>query len=91
MQKVTKDNLYEEISNLLITKFGVDEEEITLNSILGDDLNLGPNEIEELILDICEKHSTEHERVIDSLDHEELEEVTVAELVDTFADILKLD
>jgi len=91
MYKMTKDSLYEEISNLLINKFGVDESEITINSTLGDDLNLGPAEIEELILDICEKHNTEHEKVIDSLDHDELEEVTVSDLVDTLADILKLD
>lgn len=88
---MSKDNLYEEISNLLINKFGVDESDISISSILGDDLNLGPSEIEELILDICEKHKAEHEKVIDSLDHEELEEVTVSDLVDTFADILKLD
>ena len=88
---MSKDGIYEEISNLLINKFGVDENDISLNSTLGDDLNLGPAEIEELILDICEKHGTEHEKVIDSLDHEELEEVTVSDLVDTFADILKLD
>ena len=91
MYKMSKDSLYEEISNLLTTKFGVDESEITLNSILGDDLNLGPAEIEELILDICEKHKAEHEKVIDSLDHEDLEEVTISDLVDTLADILKLD
>jgi hypothetical protein len=91
MYKMSKDNLYEEISNLLINKFGVEEGDIKLSSTLGDDLNLGPSEIEELILDVCEKHSAEHEKVIDSLDHEELEEVTVADLVDTFADILKLD
>jgi len=88
---MSKDGLYEEILNILTNKFGVDENEVSINSILGDDLNLGPTEIEELILDICEKHGAEHERVIDSLDHEELEEVTVADLVDTFADILKLD
>lgn len=88
---MSKDNLYEEISNLLINKFGVDESDISLNSTLGDDLNLGPAEIEELILDVCEKHNTEHEKIINSLDHEELEEVTVSDLVDTFADILKLD
>jgi hypothetical protein len=91
MYKMSKDGLYEEISNLLINKFGVDEGDIKLSSILGDDLNLGPAEIEELILDVCEKHNAEHEKVIDSLDHEELEEVTVSDLVDTFADILKLD
>lgn len=91
MYKMSKDDLYEEISNLLINKFGVDESDIKISAILGDDLNLGPAEIEELILDICEKHSAEHEKVIDSLDHEELEEVTMSDLVDTFADILKLD
>lgn len=91
MYKMTKDSLYEEVSNLLINKFGVEESEITINSTLGDDLNLGPAEIEELILDICEKHNTEHEKVIGSLDHDELEEVTVSDLVDTLADILKLD
>ena len=91
MYKMSKDGLYEEISNLLINKFGVDEGDIKLSSILGDDLNLGPAEIEELILDVCEKHNAEHEKVIDSLDHEELEEVTVSDLVDTFADILKPD
>ena len=91
MYKMSKDGLYEEISNLLINKFGVDEGDIKLSSTLGDDLNLGPAEIEELILDVCEKHNAEHEKVIDSLDHEELEEVTVSDLVDTFADILKLD
>lgn len=88
---MTKDGLYEEILGLLTNKFGLDENDISLNSILGDDLNLGPAEIEELILDICEKHGTEHEKIIDSLDHEELEEVTVSDLVDTFADILKID
>ncbi len=91
MYKMSKDGLYEEISNLLVNKFGVDEGDIKVSSILGDDLNLGPAEIEELILDVCEKHSADHDRVIDSLDHDELEEVTVADLVDTFADILKFD
>jgi hypothetical protein len=91
MYKTSKDDLFNEISQLLINKFGVDEEEIALNSILGDDLNLGPAEIEELILDICEKHKAEHEKVINSLDHEELEEVTITDLVDTLADTLKLD
>ena len=91
MYKTSKDDLFNEISQLLINKFGVDEDEITLNSILGDDLNLGPAEIEELILDICEKHNAEHEKVINSLDHEELEEVTITDLVDTLADTLKLD
>ena len=91
MYKTSKDDLFNEISQLLINKFGVDEDEITLNSILGNDLNLGPAEIEELILDICEKHNAEHEKVINSLDHEELEEVTITDLVDTLADTLKLD
>jgi len=91
MYKTSKDDLFNEISQLLINKFGVDEDEITLNSILGNDLNLGPAEIEELILDICEKHNAEHEKVIRSLDHEDLEEVTITDLVDTLADTLKLD
>jgi hypothetical protein len=91
MYKTSKDDLFNEISQLLINKFGVDEDEITLNSILGNDLNLGPAEIEELILDICEKHNAEHEKVIGSLDHEDLEEVTITDLVDTLADTLKLD
>lgn len=91
MYKTSKDDLFNEISQLLINKFGVDEDEIALNSILGDDLNLGPSEIEELILDICEKHNAEHEKVISSLDHEDLEEVTISDLVDTLADTLKLD
>jgi len=91
MYKTSKDDLFNEISQLLINKFGVDEDEITLNSILGNDLNLGPAEIEELILDICEKHNAEHEKVIGSLDHEDLEEVTISDLVDTLADTLKLD
>jgi hypothetical protein len=79
------------LKQLLLNKFGVDEDEITLNSILGNDLNLGPAEIEELILDICEKHNAEHEKVIGSLYHEDLEEVTITDLVDTLADTLKLD
>jgi len=91
MYKTSKDDLFNELSQLLINKFGVDEDEITLNSILGNDLNLGPAEIEELILDICEKHNAEHEKVIGSLDHEDLEEVTITDLVDTLADTLKLD
>lgn len=91
MYKTTKDDLYNEIVTLLTSKFGVDEDEVTINSILGDDLNLGPAEIEELILDICEKHNTPHETLIDELDHEELEEVTISDLIDTLADQLKID
>lgn len=91
MEKYTKEALLEEIKKLLVEKYGVDDDHLTDQSTFGEDLNMGASEIQEVVLDICEKDGHfDYEEVIESID-EDLEELTVFELVDYIADSLKID
>jgi len=91
MQKYNKEDLLSEVKNLLVEKYGVDEKNMEDYSILGEDLNLGVAEIQELILDICEKDGTyDYEEVLSSIEAD-LEDLTVLELTEHIADSLKID
>ena len=91
MEKYTKEALLEEIKKLLVDKYGVDEDHLNDHSTFGEDLNMGVAEIQEVILDICEKDGHfDYEDVIESIE-DDLEELTVVELVEYIADSLKID
>jgi hypothetical protein len=88
--KVTKEDVYNEVVKTLVSKYGVDEEILTNDAILGDDLNLGVLEIQDFLLDISDKYQFEYEDLIENID-EELEELTVAETVAYIYEALKFD
>jgi hypothetical protein len=91
MPKYSKETLLIEIKKLLVEKYGVDEEHLGDFSTLGEELNLGVSEIQELILDVCEKDGNfDYEEVLNSID-EDLEDLTVSELSEYIADSLKID
>ena len=50
--KVTKEDVYNEVVKILVSKYGVDEDLLTNDATLGDDLNLGTPEIQDFLLDI---------------------------------------
>jgi len=85
-----KEDIYNEVIKILTTKYGVDEDEVNSNSILGDDLNLGTLEIQDFLLDVSEKYQFEYEDLIENIE-EELEELTTSETVNYIYDALKLD
>jgi hypothetical protein len=85
-----KEDIYNEVIKILTTKYGVDEDEVNSNSILGDDLNLGTLEIQDFLLDVSEKYQFEYEDLIENIE-EELEELTISETVNYIYDALKLD
>ena len=91
--KVTKEDVYNEVVKILVSKYGVDEDLLTNDATLGDDLNLGTPEIQDFLLDISDKYQFEYEDLIDSIKDEidELEELTVAEVVAYIYDALKFD
>jgi len=88
--KVTKEDVYNEVVKVLSSKYGVDEESLTNDATLGDDLNLGVLEIQDFLLDISDKYQFEYEDLIENID-EELEELTVEETVAYIYDALKFD
>ena len=85
-----KEDIYNEVIKILTTKYGVDEDEVNSNSILGDDINLGTLEIQDFLLDVSEKYQFEYEDLIENIE-EELEELTISETVNYIYDALKLD
>ena len=85
-----KEDIYNEVIKILTTKYGVDEDEVNSNSILGNDLNLGTLEIQDFLLDVSEKYQFEYEDLIENIE-EELEELTISETVNYIYDALKLD
>jgi hypothetical protein len=89
-ERITKEDVYNDIVKILVDKYGVDEEELSNNAILGDDLNLGILEIQDFLLDVSDKYKFEYEDLIESID-EELEELTVQELVGYIYEALKFD
>jgi len=89
-ERITKEDVYNDIVKILVDKYGVDEEELSNNDILGDDLNLGILEIQDFLLDVSDKYKFEYEDLIESID-EELEELTVQELVGYIYEALKFD
>ena len=89
-ERITKEDVYNDIVNILVDKYGVDEDELSNNAILGDDLNLGTLEIQDFLLDVSDKYKFEYEDLIESID-EELEELTVQELVGYIYEALKFD
>lgn len=88
--KTSKEDIYNEVIKILTNKYGVDEDEITQDSILGDDLNLGTLEIQDFLLDISEKFQFEYEDLIENIE-EELEDLTINSTVSYIYDVLKLD
>lgn len=89
-ERITKEDVYNEIVKILVDKYGVDEDELSNQAILGDDLNLGTLEIQDFLLDISDKYKFEYEDLIESIE-EDLEELTVQELVTYIYDALKFD
>ena len=89
-ERITKEDVYNDIVKILVAKHGVDEDELSNEAILGDDLNLGTLEIQEFLLDVSDKYQFEYEDLIESID-EELEELTVSELVGYIYEALKFD
>lgn len=91
--KVTKEDVYNEVVKILVSKYGVDEDSLTNDATLGNDLNLGTPEIQDFLLDISDKYQFEYEDLIDSIKDEidELEDLTVAEVVAYIYDALKFD
>ena len=89
-ERITKEDVYNAIVKILVEKHGVDEDELSNEAILGDDLNLGTLEIQDFLLDVSDKYQFEYEDLIESID-EELEELTVHELVNYIYDALKVD
>jgi hypothetical protein len=89
-ERITKEDVYNDIVKILVDKYGVDEDELSNNAILGDDLNLGTLEIQDFLLDVSDKYKFEYEDLIESID-EELEELTVQELVGHIYEALKFD
>lgn len=89
-ERITKEDVYNQIVKILVDKYGVDEDELSNEAILGDDLNLGTLEIQDFLLDISDKYQFEYEDLIESID-EELEELTVSELVGYIYEALKFD
>ncbi len=89
-ERITKEDVYNDIVKILVDKYGVDEDELSNNAILGDDLNLGTLEIQDFLLDVSDKYKFEYEDLIESID-EELEELTVQELVGYIYEALKFD
>ena len=85
-----KEDIYNEVIKILTTKYGVDEDDVNSNSILGEDLNLGTLEIQDFLLDVSEKYGFEYEDLIEEIE-EELEELTINETVNYIYDALKLD
>jgi hypothetical protein len=88
--KVTKEDVYNEVVKLLVSKYGVDEDSLKNQATLGDDLNLGILEIQDFLLDISDKYQFEYEDLIENID-QELEELTVEETVAYIYDALKFD
>jgi len=88
--KTSKEDIYNEVIKILTKKYGVEEDEITQDSILGDDLNLGVLEIQDFLLDISEKFQFEYEDLIENIE-EELEDMTINSAVNYIYDVLKLD
>jgi hypothetical protein len=88
--KITKEDVYNEVVKILSTKYGVDEDLLTNDAILGDDLNLGVLEIQDFLLDVSDKYQFEYEDLIDNIE-EELEELTVGETVAYIYEALKFD
>lgn len=89
-ERITKEDVYNDLVKILVSKYGVDEDELSNDATLGDDLNLGIHEIQDFLLDVSDKYEFEYEDLIDSIE-EELEELTVAELVGHIYDALKFD
>lgn len=89
-ERITKEDVYNDIVKILVDKYGVEEDELSNNAILGDDLNLGTLEIQDFLLDVSDKYKFEYEDLIESID-EELEELTVQELVGYIYEALKFD
>ena len=89
-ERITKEDVYNAIVKILVEKHGVDEDELSNEAILGDDLNLGTLEIQDFLLDVSDKYQFEYEDLIESI-YEELEELTVHELVNYIYDALKFD
>jgi len=89
-ERITKEDVYNDIFKILVDKYGVDEDELSNEAILGDDLNLGTLEIQDFLLDVSDKYKFEYEDLIESID-EELEELTVQELVAYIYEALKFD
>jgi hypothetical protein len=88
--KTSKEDIYNEVIKILTNKYGVDEDETTQDSILGDDLNLGTLEIQDFLLDISEKFQFEYEDLIENIE-EDLEDLTINSTVSYIYDVLKLD
>lgn len=89
-ERITKEDVYNDIVKILVDKYGVEEDELSNNAILGDDLNLGILEIQDFLLDVSDKYKFEYEDLIESIE-EELEELTVQELVGHIYEALKFD
>ena len=89
-ERITKEDVYNDIVKILVDKYGVEEDELSNNAILGDDLNLGTLEVQDFLLDVSDKYKFEYEDLIESID-EELEELTVQELVGHIYEALKFD
>ena len=65
-----KEDIYNEVIKILTTKYGVDEDDVNSNSILGDDLNLGTLEIQDFLLDVSDKYGFEYEDLIEEIEEE---------------------
>ncbi len=89
-ERITKEDVYNDIVKILVDKYGVEEDELSNNAILGDDLNLGTLEVQDFLLDVSDKYKFEYEDLIESIE-EELEELTVQELVGYIYEALKFD
>jgi hypothetical protein len=89
-ERITKEDVYNDIVKILVDKYGVEEDELSSNAILGDDLNLGTLEVQDFLLDVSDKYKFEYEDLIESIE-EELEELTVQELVGHIYEALKFD
>jgi hypothetical protein len=89
-ERITKEDVYNDIVKILVDKYGVEEDELSNNAILGDDLNLGTLEVQDFLLDVSDKYKFEYEDLIESIE-EELEELTVQELVGHIYEALKFD
>jgi len=88
--KVTKEDVYNEVVKILVSKYGVDEDSLSNEATLGDDLNLGVLEIQDFLLDISDKYQFEYEDLIENIE-EDLEDLTVGETVVYIYDALKFD
>lgn len=89
-ERITKEDVYNDIVKILVSKYGVDEDELRDSATLGDDLNLGLPEIQDFLLDVSDKYDFEYEDLMDSIE-EDLEELTISELVGHIYDALKFD